>query len=392
MNALERTDLLLPSSWGDASITPGVGGVSAAGLAGLASRGAGSGAGSIAQQQAGLLANGQAQALLADAYASAASPSPSTQATVSVDARLLESLSQTEIDTPLITADKPLCPVAPNDARAQGAMVSTTAAGTTATGAMGAADNLHAPAASPAFTALLAKALVQSLEGSGLFYESHLAEWANGQRSLESLDREPQSRFAPMNLPLPVVTTPAAGTSTLAAGGFAASLPGVSDFLTLIRDAFAGDEASSASANAAAQTASPIHPDLMPTVRQQLELLQNPLLRWSGEAWPGAKMDWEIERREEHNPRSGTETPVDPAWRMHLRLELDRLGPVDVELNLHGPRLTTKLKASPDSAASLLHESDQLRARIAGTGLELKGFTVREMSAQEQVVDRRGDA
>jgi flagellar hook-length control protein FliK len=384
MNALERTDLLLPAAWGDTSVTPGVGGVGASGLGGLASRGAGSGAGSIAQQQAGLSSNGQAQALLAGAYASSTTALPSTLATVSVDARLLESLSHTEIDTPLITADKPLCPVAPNDGRMQAA--SATAA----------ADNTHAPAASPAFTALLAKALVQSLEGSGLFYESHLAEWANGQRSMESLDREPQSRFAPMNLPTPALPNPAAGAlSGNATNGFAASLPGVSEFLTLIRDAFTGDDASAANtanANGAGQTASPIHPDLMPTVRQQLELLQNPLLRWSGEAWPGAKMDWEIERRDENNTRSGTESPVDPAWRMHVRLDLPRLGPVDVELNLQGPRLTTKLKASPDSAASFLHESDQLRARIASTGLELKGFTVREMMAQEHATDRRGDA
>ena len=386
MNALERTDLLLPASWGDTSVAPGVGGVGAAGLAGLASRAAGSGAGSIAQQQTGSLSNGQAQALFADAYTSSATTLPSTLATVSVDARLLESLSQEAIDTPLITADKPLCPVAPNDGRMQGA---------SATGAAGAADNMHAPAASPAFTALLAKALVQSLESSGLFYESHLAEWANGQRSLESLDREPQSRFAPMNLPAAALPDPAASAlSEHAANSFAASLPGVSEFLTLIRDAFTGDDtaaANAADAAGAGQTASPIHPDLMPTVRQQLELLQNPLLRWSGEAWPGAKMDWEIERRDENNARSGTESSVDPAWRMHLRLDLPRLGPVDVELNLQGPRLTTKLKASPDSAASLLHESDQLRARIATTGLELKGFTVREMLAHEHAADRQGD-
>lgn len=381
MNALERTDLLLPSSWGDTSITPGVAGVGAAGLAGLASRGAGSGAGLTAQQQAGSLSNGQTQALLAGAYSPAGTTLPSTLATVSVDARLLESLSQTAIDTPLITADKPLCPVPPDDVRAQGMIASGASAA-------GATDNTHAPAASPAFTALLAKALVQSLENSGLFYESHLAEWANGQRSLESLDREPQSRFAPMNLPAPTLPQPAVGN---AANGFAASLPGVSDLLTLIRDAFTSDDPAATASAGDAELASPIHPDLMPTVRQQLELLQNPLLRWSGEAWPGAKMDWEIERRDENNARSGTEAPVDPAWRMHLRLDLPHLGPVDVELNLQGPRLTTKLKASPDSAASLLHESDQLRARIATTGLELKGFTVREMLAHEQTADRQGD-
>lgn len=41
----------------------------------------------------------------------------------------------------------------------------------------------------------LAKQVSSAIENSGLFYESHLKEWANGQRTKEQLALEPQSKF-----------------------------------------------------------------------------------------------------------------------------------------------------------------------------------------------------
>ena len=41
----------------------------------------------------------------------------------------------------------------------------------------------------------LAKQVSAAVENSGLFYESHLQQWANGQRSTDQLVREPQARF-----------------------------------------------------------------------------------------------------------------------------------------------------------------------------------------------------
>lgn len=38
--------------------------------------------------------------------------------------------------------------------------------------------------------------LQQTLTQSGLFYESHLAEWLAGKRSLDQLHQEPQSKFS----------------------------------------------------------------------------------------------------------------------------------------------------------------------------------------------------
>lgn len=42
---------------------------------------------------------------------------------------------------------------------------------------------------------ILARQVSAAVENSGLFYESHLQQWANGQRSTDQIAREPQARF-----------------------------------------------------------------------------------------------------------------------------------------------------------------------------------------------------
>ncbi|OUL99231.1 flagellar hook-length control protein FliK [Variovorax sp. JS1663] len=79
----------------------------------------------------------------------------------------------------------------------------------------------------PASGAALAGALAQTVDRSGLFYESHLAEFAAGARTLAQMAQEPQARWAP---PLPArgdAAAPAAATTAAAAPvpGAAATTP-----------------------------------------------------------------------------------------------------------------------------------------------------------------------
>ncbi len=67
-------------------------------------------------------------------------------------------------------------------------------------------------------TALLAGKLQNSLSGSGVFFESHQAEWVSGQRTLQQLLGEPQARFGQTGSPLSVarqtpMPAPAASTT-----------------------------------------------------------------------------------------------------------------------------------------------------------------------------------
>ncbi len=77
----------------------------------------------------------------------------------------------------------------------------------------------------------LARALAQSVKTSGLFYESHLAAWVQGQASIPELLAEPQGQLSPrllQGVPLPLAEAPAAALATVAGdvpGAAAAAAP-----------------------------------------------------------------------------------------------------------------------------------------------------------------------
>src|SRR5690606_16992918 len=64
--------------------------------------------------------------------------------------------------------------------------------------------------ATPVLSAVLAQRLSQAISGSGVFYESHLAESLSGKRSLTELRTEPQARqLSAPNEMLPARSAPA---------------------------------------------------------------------------------------------------------------------------------------------------------------------------------------
>ncbi|UVA79431.1 flagellar hook-length control protein FliK [Pandoraea commovens] len=113
-------------------------------------------------------------------------PTPVQQATLSAAARTIDTILRLAPDSPgPVQASAPVWPAAPG------------------TGA-------------PALAPLVAAALKEALSASGLFYESHLSQWASGSRSFEQLQAEPQLRWpASANL-----------AAQLRAAGADATLPG----------------------------------------------------------------------------------------------------------------------------------------------------------------------
>jgi hypothetical protein len=85
----------------------------------------------------------------------------------------------------------------PNAANTANTANPTSATGTTATAAT-------SVAASPVPVAALAAALEQTVAGSGLFYEAHLAQWLAGQFTLPDLASEPQNRLLDTASQLPL--------------------------------------------------------------------------------------------------------------------------------------------------------------------------------------------
>ncbi|WP_098020896.1 flagellar hook-length control protein FliK [Orrella dioscoreae] len=211
-----------------------------------------------------------------------------------------------------------------------------------------AATQQAAPALAQApSAALLARALAQALDGSGLFYESHLAALAFGKRTPAQLQAEPQARLHQQN---PQPDGQRAGDT---AGRPAADTP-------------------QATQAGATLTASGVHPDSAMLVRQQLEVLANQMVSWRGEAWPDAPMWWEVGRDAEQ----GASPEQGPAWSSRLVLELPTLGRVEAHLQLAaGNQLVMRL-AAPDSASRLQEASELLRNRYEAAGFALTHFSV----------------
>lgn len=83
--------------------------------------------------------------------------------------------------------------------------------------------------AQPANPAVLAGVLAQTVSDSGLFYESHLASFAAGGRTLEQMKQEPQGRWAVPMPVLPAVKAEANAPASLAMAAAAGTVPALAD-------------------------------------------------------------------------------------------------------------------------------------------------------------------
>lgn len=285
---------------------------------------------------------------------------------------------------PAIRPQAPLLPGAPQTAPTDGTSgPPTKAAGTgspsagnpTQTGGTSptwgqVATTLNQPGA---LAARLTEALSQSVQSSGLFYESHLAQLAAGQSSPQALRQEPQGRIPATQSP---PTNPPAGQGTDPHQWPAGPTASLSTEMTAT---FPGSEGTRQAANpsagpAAAHGSVPgIDPQAQGLVRQQLDVLANQSFAWQGEAWPGAAMHWEIQRREADDPGSGDFEGRH--WATRLRLSLPSLGDVQARMSLSGDHLVMRLTA-PQSAQRLGDAIEALRTRLLAKGLQASQLAV----------------
>ncbi len=194
-------------------------------------------------------------------------------------------------------------------------------AGTSAVPIGAAAALVDSPQAPPGE---LAQALQGRLARSGLFYESHVARWAQGRYPLPELRQEPQAQSPPL--------TPA---------------------------------------NAEAQ------PAALERIAAQLAVLEQGRLAWQGEAWPGQQMHWSVARDEEER-EAAREGGAEPVWQSRLRIALPRLGEIDASLQLAGGRLRLLIDAGQADAAELLRGSaGELAEALREAGIPLDHLAIR---------------
>ncbi|HEX7909523.1 MAG TPA: flagellar hook-length control protein FliK [Paraburkholderia sp.] len=325
-------------------------------------------------------------------------------------------------DTPAAAADATGASASTGSAASAASTNNPNAAATASTAATANVAAAQVPVAA------LAAALEQTVSDSGLFYEAHLAQWLAGQRSPADLAGEAQNKLvaAAAQLPLdwandageasPGNPLTRQGTGAAPNGSQSGPQSGAPDANAAARAApsiqtaqaarFAAGEVLASSLsdlngqsahaslhNAATlpgdnggsqnsqSMAAAVHPATVPLVRQQLDLLATGQFRWTGEAWPGAKLDWTIEQDGDEWDRSGggAASEDDQPWRTRLTLSLPTLGTVDAELTLTGTRLIARVQASPGGAARLAVQGESFRQRLAAAGIELTGLTIREI-------------
>lgn len=124
-------------------------------------------------------------------------------------------------------------------------------------------------------------------------------------------------------------------------------------------------------------TAEPVHESLQGLVRHQLEMLVAPVLRWEGDVWSGifmalmvqvpAAAQREGEGGQEH---AHGEESEEQTWHSELRLDVPRLGEVQVALWLRDDAVRLELRASDAAALDALRDGvPQLRERLQAAGL-----------------------
>ncbi|KYC29296.1 conserved protein of unknown function [Sterolibacterium denitrificans] len=282
----------------------------------------------------------------------------------------------------------------------------------------------------------LAPVLGRAVSQSGLFYEAHQAQWVAGKLPLSQLRQEPQGQQPAGASPLPLPADAAAPTPAQTAGGAGTQTATAQQALgnnvlqglllyqanqqqaagsqaaeqppgTAAEAAQAGSRQQAATANAAQpqhaaglvrqdageaarpavalpQLANlPTMPDeLRALVQQQLDAAGSQRLLWHGEVWPGQELDWRVEwQGDEH--AGGSEEDNEP-WQTHLRLTTPRLGRLEAALHLGPAGVRLDLAAAEaGSAAALRAAVDDLAQALAAAGVPLRGFLVRQSTAED---------
>lgn len=265
---------------------------------------------------------------------------------------------------------------APSTLSQTGKLISFLLTGQPASKPVALANNQPLLTTPPANGAALVPMLRQAVAQSGLFYESHQAQWLSGKTDLGALMREPQAQAAPaagsQAAQLAARPGPASGT--------AAQAQAAANAAVAAGNAAGGGErtqgiASALGTEAAVSKAGPVAERTLPVVHQQLDALATNQYAWHGFAWPGQKIEWIIEDPRGEAEGGETETPAE--WNTTLRLTLPRLGGMEAQLHLTPAGVALRLRADdPDAIAALEAGQGALADALEAVAVPLTGLVV----------------
>ncbi|HNY41538.1 MAG TPA: flagellar hook-length control protein FliK, partial [Bryobacteraceae bacterium] len=205
--------------------------------------------------------------------------------------------------------------------------------------------------------------LKQAITQSGMFYESHQAEWVEGRLPKAALLQEPQGKLS----------SPAAFASALAEEqGVSQNQPRASTGEPAVAARITADLAQSSNTSvegskaaiAQSQTSGQVvAPQTQPLVQQQLEALATQNFSWQGQVWPGQEMRWEIDEDATRSEQDGEDSA--PRWSTRLHLTLPNLGEVDARIRLEGNSIAISMTADSAGTRTLMRvSSSALRSQL----------------------------
>ncbi len=182
----------------------------------------------------------------------------------------------------------------------------------------------------------IALALHDTLKFSGLFYESHLVEWAEGKRSIAALMLEPQMQKSNPIAPLQTDGKPI---------------------------------------------------EFPQIINLQLSSLEQQSTHWRGEVWPGQTMEWEVhkdtsqdtpEDRNNRNPNSNDDDSEAASWHSAVRFNFPHLGSVLANIRLMNTHVQIHINTPTENvAATLRTHIGALADALTAAGTSLDSMTVK---------------
>ncbi|MES2206522.1 MAG: hypothetical protein V4525_06950 [Pseudomonadota bacterium] len=162
----------------------------------------------------------------------------------------------------------------------------------------------------------LATQLQTIIEKSGLFYESHQAQWAQGHKTIDALLDQPQARWS------------------VAGGGVTPT--------NAERNAFG------------------IPNSLVSNIEQQLGILEGRAVQWRGELLPGVALEWHLqpldpeELEDEEQRKSALNDPENRPWMTQFEISLSTLGLIYVNFQVYKNYVNWYLQTENPATKELL--------------------------------------
>ena len=221
--------------------------------------------------------------------------------------------------------------------------------------------------------------LKQAITQSGMFYESHQAEWVEGRFTKAALLQEPQGKLSsPAAFASASVEEQASAAQAKAAvpnAGMPAAAPRLAAELAQTQGSTVDGGKTSATLSPAQAPAQLVAPQAHLLVQQQLEALATQNFSWQGQVWPGQEMRWEIDEDAARPYLENEETAQ--KWTTRVHLTLPNLGEIDAQIRLQGQQIALTMSAGDAQTRELMRASSlALRSQLDEAGLTLASMGV----------------